>query len=188
MAKNTAILLSGNVYCDWNAFTFASPMPDRLQTGDLVIWSWSGDSKKPSSKSQSGLLRVSVFDGKKRRLLKVKHTRVHPVLRYRDEAEREKRLGPLVSELRALKSRHAIIATRGYEVAPVGYLAPPLVLPTTNIARTRRTIAARTSTKEPATAQSKEPANEAQSNGTQSSGAVNTNAAANRKPVQGSLF
>lgn len=170
MAKNAPILLSGTVYCDWNAFTFVSPMPDRLQTGDLVIWSWSGDSKKPSSKSQSGLLRVSVFDGKNRRLLKVKHTRVHHVLRYRDEAEREKRLGPLVSELRALKGRYAIIATRGYEVAPVSYAAPPVVPPKPKKTPTKSTTAARIET---------DKRTAASTNTTATSGAASTTAASN---------
>lgn len=119
MAKNQPIVLSGRVYCSWNAFTFVHPVPDRLQTGDLVIWSWSGDSRKPSSNSKNGLLRVSVFDGKKRRTLRVKHSRVHRLLSFHDEGQRETHLSALVRELRALKGRSAEHTAGGYTVAPV---------------------------------------------------------------------
>jgi hypothetical protein len=119
MAKAKQVMLTGNVYCDWNAFTFVGPMPERLQPGDIVVWSWSGDKKKPSSKSHEGLLRASVYDGKQRRMLKMKNTRVRAALPFSSERDRESQLGVLVPELRSLKGRQAIKARRGFEVAPL---------------------------------------------------------------------
>lgn len=117
MAKNAPIVLTGNVYCSWNTFTFIRPCPDRLKAGDLVLWSWSGDSRKPSSRNDGGLFRCSVFDGKERRNLKVKGTRAHGLLRFKDDGDREQKLSKLVREMRALKDRTVEKATGGFEVA-----------------------------------------------------------------------
>jgi hypothetical protein len=128
MAKRKAkapLKLTGRVYCDWNCFTMLAPRPDTLQTGDLLVWSWSGDSKKPNSKSSKGLLRVSVFDGKERRTLKVKRTKLHGHLRFETDGERERKLSSLLPELRALKDRELVKATGGFEVAPL----PPAPAP-----------------------------------------------------------
>lgn len=115
--KKPPIVLTGRVYCDWNCFTMLAPRPDVLQRGDLLVWNWSGDSKTPSSRSSKGLLRVSVFDGKERRTLKVKRTAVHRHLRFEGESERERKLSSLLPELRALKDRELVKATGGFEVA-----------------------------------------------------------------------
>ena len=111
--------LSGRVYCDWSCFTMLAPRPDRLQRGDLLVWSWSGNSKKPNSNSSEGLLRVLVFDGKKRRTLQVKRTKLHGHLRFQTESERERRLSALLPELRALRDRELGKAKGGFEVAPL---------------------------------------------------------------------
>lgn len=113
------LVLSGNVYCSWNCFTFMGAVPDVLKRGDLIIWSWSGDSSKPSSRNDEGLLRVSVFDGKVRRMLKVKRTRVHAHLKYGSARELEAKLSVLVGELRALKGRTVEKAAGGLQVAPL---------------------------------------------------------------------
>lgn len=118
-SKAKPIVLTGNVFCDWNCFTFICPKPDNIAVGDLVVWSWSGDSKKPSSRSSAGLLRVSVFDGKKRRTFKVKRTRVHQHLKFAAEGERERKLSVLIPELRALKGRTLEAAKGGMELAPL---------------------------------------------------------------------
>jgi hypothetical protein len=111
--------LTGRVFCDWNCYTMLAPKPDVLQAGDLLVWSWSGDSKKPNSKSSKGLLRVSVYNGKERKTLKVKRTAVHHHLRFESDSERERKLSSLLPELRALKSRTLVKATGGFEVAPL---------------------------------------------------------------------
>jgi hypothetical protein len=118
------LVLSGRVFCDWNCFTMLAPRPDVLQVGDLLVWSWSGDSKKPQSRESNGLLRVSVFDGKERRTLKVKRTRVHTHLRFTGSDERERKLSALLPELRALKDRALVKATGGFEVAPLPVATP----------------------------------------------------------------
>lgn len=126
MAKaKPPIQLTGRVYCDWNCFTLMCPMPNVLQRGDIVIWGWSGDSKKPSSRSTGGLLRVSVFDGKNRKTLKVKRTRVHQHLKFDGERAREQKLSALIPELRALSGRTLTAATGGLEVAPLPVPSTP---------------------------------------------------------------
>jgi hypothetical protein len=116
--KAPPIQLTGNVFCDWNCFTFLCPKPEVLGRGDLIVWSWSGDSKKPQSKSGAGLLRVSVWDGKRRKNLKVKRTKVHAHLKFDGESERERKLSALIPELRALKARELTKGKGGLEVAP----------------------------------------------------------------------
>lgn len=112
------IVLTGRVFCDWNSFTMKCPAPDQLRAGDLIIWSWSGDSKNPKSKSTSGLLRVSVWSGKGRKMLKVKRTRMHSHLKYESESERERKLSVFIAELRALANHTVVTATGGMELAP----------------------------------------------------------------------
>lgn len=110
-------MLTGNAYCDWNAFTWVRPKPRVLQTGDMIIWSWSGDSAKPSSNQHAGLFKVSVWDGKKRRQFTVRNTPVNSFLRYKDGTEREKNLRALIPALQGLKGMTIEYLEGGYQVA-----------------------------------------------------------------------
>jgi hypothetical protein len=103
--KNPPILLTGNVYCSWNAFSWLNPVPDRMQPGDLVVWSWSGKSNTPSSSQNEGLFAVSVSDGKKRRQFRVKNTRIHRLLPFKNQGERETNLRAIIRELLTLKGQ-----------------------------------------------------------------------------------
>lgn len=119
--KAPQVTLTGAVYCDWNAFDFVAPLPDAKywKAGDLVVWSWSGDSKSPSSRSHDGLFAVSVVTDKRslrRSKLKVKRTRVHRNLPFSSERDREEQLRKLVTELQGLQGRVASKARFGYEV------------------------------------------------------------------------
>ncbi len=149
------IVLTGRVFCDWNCFTMMCPRPDVVKSGDLIIWSWSGDSKTPSSKSSGGLLRVSVYDGKVRKAVKVKRTCVHKHLKFDGESERERKLSALIPELRAMSGRTLVPAQGGLEVgvvvasqaaaasAPVPTSAPssaPVAARTSNPPRTGKLI------------------------------------------------
>jgi hypothetical protein len=116
-AKNDPIQLSGNVYCDWNSFSFINPKPDKLQVGDLVIWTWSGDSETPKSSKDEGRFAVSVFDGKKRRHFKVRNTRVNGLLSYKSDKQREENLVALVRELHVLKGNSVIWRERGFQIS-----------------------------------------------------------------------
>lgn len=127
-APKAPLTLTGRVYCDWNCFTMMAPKPDVVERGDLIIWGWSGDSKKPQSKASAGLLRVSVFDGKTRRTLLVKRTRLHSQLKYSGERERENKLSVLIPELRALSGRTLEKGKGGLQVAPM-VVAPPSPAP-----------------------------------------------------------
>ncbi len=128
-SKKSPIVLTGRVFCDWNCFTMMCPAPDVVKSGDLIVWSWSGDSKTPSSKSSGGLLRVSVYDGKRRKALKVKRTRVHQHLKFDGEVLRERKLSALIPELRALVGRTLVPAQGGLEVGLVVVTADVVASP-----------------------------------------------------------
>jgi len=86
----------------------------------MVVWSWSGNSAQPKSGQNCGLFRASVFDGKTRRFLKVKNTRIHRILAFRTDDERERHLQVIVRELLRLKGRAVEWSAgkpSGYEVA-----------------------------------------------------------------------
>lgn len=118
MPNPVKFLLTGDVYCAWNAFSYVAPVPNKMQDGDLVVWSWSGNSRNPSSKSTHGLLRASVVYRGRRHLLKLNRSRLHAWLRYQSEDDREEKLGHVIRELRALKGRLVTKSRFGYAVEP----------------------------------------------------------------------
>jgi hypothetical protein len=117
--KLKEVVLTGTVYCDWNAKSEVAALPDHKYwaPGDLVIWSWSGNKKAPSSKKNSGVLCVSVIVGKKRRRLKVKRSGVEANLAYISETGREVFAEELAAELRELKGKTVYQSRWGFMIS-----------------------------------------------------------------------
>jgi hypothetical protein len=122
--KRRDIRLTGTVYCDWNA-TFVEisrvPANEHLAPGDLIVWSWSGDKRAPSSRSHSGVLRASVVVGvrkMRRAQFHVHHIVDEESLMFSNDEQRERRLVVLVDELRRLVGRRIQEVRFGYTVLP----------------------------------------------------------------------
>jgi hypothetical protein len=120
MTKPKFVTLSGNVYCDWTAFSLSgiAPMPTQLEDGDIVVWSWSGKRREPSSNPFTGLLRVSVVHRGKRHFLKQRRSPIHAWLKFSSDRNREENLRKVVNELRTLRGRLAQKSKFGWWVQP----------------------------------------------------------------------